>query len=241
MYSPAIGPQQDLRRLIYHSNNRWIGHFTTLPTANTSTSSDHSAAVRETRARDVIWRAASESSLNAMMSSRAEFQEMCRAKGKGLAYSLSWRVMARQNAERKLLMGYTSIFNAFFLVFSVFCCGRVRKEVPYFTAIQVIILVSGTVAQWECVWGTGHPQGCSMRRENKTYWRGGDAISVHNHDQHVSLDHRDLEYFLIKRWKDEVSHTLTWKHTLLPNHKELFVSTFQFLEAQPSCSRWDWE
>jgi len=40
---------------------------------------------------------------------------MRRAKGKGLAYSLSWRVMARQEAERKLLMVYTSIFNAFFL------------------------------------------------------------------------------------------------------------------------------
>lgn len=49
------------------------------------------------------------------MSSLAYFQEMRRAKGKGLAYSLSWRVMARQEAERKLLMVYTSIFNAFFL------------------------------------------------------------------------------------------------------------------------------
>lgn len=33
-----------------------------------------------------------------MMSSLAEFQEMCSAQGKGLAYSLSCRVMARQSA-----------------------------------------------------------------------------------------------------------------------------------------------
>lgn len=64
-------------------------------------------------------RAATESSLNAMMSSSGGLSG--NAKGKGLAHSLSWRVMARQNAERKLLMVYTSIFNALFLALSVFC------------------------------------------------------------------------------------------------------------------------
>lgn len=29
-------------------------------------------------------------------------------------------------------------------------------EAPYFTAIRVIIMVSGTVAQWECVWGKSY-------------------------------------------------------------------------------------
>lgn len=66
-------------------------------------------------------RAATESSLNAMMSSLAEFLELHQAKGKALAYSLSQRVMAHQSAERKLLMVYTSIFNVFFLALSVFC------------------------------------------------------------------------------------------------------------------------
>lgn len=110
----------------------------------------------ERSAWDVIPRAATESSLNAMMSSAEEFQEMRRAKGKALAYSLSWRVMARQNAERKLLMVYTSIFNAFFLALSVFCWGQVWIEASYFTAIRVIIMVSGTVAQWECVLGQSY-------------------------------------------------------------------------------------
>lgn len=64
-------------------------------------------------------------SLNAVMSSAVEFEEMRQAEGKALAYRLSWRVMARQDAERKLLMVYTSIFNAFFLELSVFCCGQV--------------------------------------------------------------------------------------------------------------------
>lgn len=66
-------------------------------------------------------RAATESSLNAMMSSLAEFLELRQARGKALAYSLSQRVMAHQSAERKLLMVYTSIFNVFFLALSVFC------------------------------------------------------------------------------------------------------------------------
>lgn len=101
-------------------------------------------------------RAATKSSLHAVMSSPAEFQELRRAKGKALAYRLSWRVMARQNAERKLLMVYTSIFNVFFLALSVFCWGQVWIEAPYFMAIRVIVMVSGTVAQWECVWGQSY-------------------------------------------------------------------------------------
>lgn len=69
----------------------------------------------------VILRASAETSLNTMMSSLTGFREMRRAKGKGLAYSLSLRVMACQIAERKVLMVYTSIFNALFLALSVFC------------------------------------------------------------------------------------------------------------------------
>lgn len=109
----------------------------------------------ERSAHAVILRASAESSLNAMVSSPAGSQEMrwAKGKGKGLAYSLSWRVMASQNAGRKLLMVYTSIFNALFLALSVFCWGQVWIEAPYFTATRVIIIVSGTVAQWECVWG----------------------------------------------------------------------------------------
>lgn len=78
-------------------------------------------------------------------------QEMCCAKGRGFAYSRTWRVMVHQNPERKLLMVRTSIFNALFLAISVFCWGQVWIGAPYFITITVIILLNGTVAQYECV------------------------------------------------------------------------------------------
>lgn len=37
-------------------------------------------------------------------------------------------------------------------------------EAPYFTAIRIIVMVSGTVAQWECVWGQRFTAACCGRR-----------------------------------------------------------------------------
>lgn len=70
----------------------------------------------------MILRAATDSSLNAPMSSPAEFQELhYMQREKAPAYSLSRRVMAWRNAGRKLLMVCTSIFNVSFLALSDFC------------------------------------------------------------------------------------------------------------------------
>lgn len=135
-----MDPQPHFRRifhfrLIYCSTYTGGGYFTTLPFPvghNVNISNSHSHKRSERSARVMILRAATKSSLNVMMSSAAVFQELRRAAGAALAYGLSWRVMARQYAERKLLMVYTSIFNVFFLALSVFCCGQVWIEAPVF-------------------------------------------------------------------------------------------------------------
>lgn len=95
----------------------WIDIFIPhpIPSGHNLNISDSFSDIKcEQSGRVVILRAATESSLNALMLSLVKFQELHYATRMAMAFGPSWWVMACQNAERKLLMVCTSIFNVFF-------------------------------------------------------------------------------------------------------------------------------